>query len=407
VTKRAVDDLALFGGSPEFAEPVHVGRPNIGDRDRLMQRIEAMLDRRWLSNDGPLVQEFEARVAERLGVAHCVATCNGTVALEMAIRATGMSGQGGEVLVPAFTFVATAHALQWQEIVPVFCDIDPATHTLDASLLESRITWRTRGIVAVHLWGRACDVAGIEEVAERHGLPVIYDAAHAFGCTYRGRPIGGFGRAEVLSFHATKFINSFEGGAIVTNDADLAQRARFMRNFGFAGYDRVTELGTNGKMNEACAAMGLTSLESFDEFVAVNRRNHEAYTKQLAGIAGLDLIAYGEREANNHQYVVMEVGEDLPLGRDDLIELLFAENVLARRYFFPGCHRMQPYATLYPDAARHLPHTEAVCRRVLSLPTGTATSLPDVERICQLLRFLLANGDAIRLRLKNRSDARL
>jgi dTDP-4-amino-4,6-dideoxygalactose transaminase len=403
--KRTVDDLALFGGAPAFAEPVHVGRPNIGDRGRLLRRFEEMLDRRWLSNDGPLVKEFEARVADRLGVAHCVATCNGTVALEMAIRATGMSGHGGEVLVPAFTFVATAHALQWQEIVPVFCDVDPKTHTLDASLLESRITWRTRGILGVHLWGRACDVEAIEEVGARHGLPVVYDAAHAFGCTHRGRPIGGFGRAEVLSFHATKFINSFEGGAIVTNDGELAQKARFMRNFGFAGYDRVTELGTNGKMNEACAAMGLTSLESFDEFVAVNRRNHDAYTKQLAGIAGLDLVAYSERDANNHQYVVLEVSEELALTRDDLIELLFAENVLARRYFHPGCHRMEPYKTLYPDAGRHLPQTEALCRRVLSLPTGTATSLSDVERICQLLRFLLQNGEVVARRMNQRAAA--
>lgn len=397
--KRSVDDLALFGGSPEFAEPIHVGRPNIGNRPRLMERMRELLDRRWLSNDGPLVREFEAKIAERLGVGHCVAMGNGTVALEIAIRAAGMSG---EVLVPSFTFIATAHALQWQGIVPVFCDIDPVTHTLDVSQLESRITPQTRGIIGVHLWGRACDVAGIEALAQRFNLPVIYDAAHAFGCSTGGRTIGGFGRAEVLSFHATKFINSFEGGAVVTNDEQLAQHARQMRNFGFAGYDNVIELGTNGKLNEACAAMGLTSLESFDEFVAVNRRNYQAYVSQLSGITGLSVIVYDERELNNYQYVVLEVSEDLPLSRDDLIRLLFAEQVLARRYFYPGCHRMEPYKTLYPDAGRHLPQTEAVCRRVLSLPTGTATTLADIERICQLLSFLLQNGEAIRRRLNHR-----
>lgn len=397
--KRSLDDLALFGGTAEFAEAVHVGRPNIGNRQRLRERFEEMLDRRWLSNDGPLVREFEARIAEHLGVRHCVATANGTVALEMAIRATGMRG---EVLVPSFTFVATVHALQWQGITPIFCDIDPATHTLDPGVLASCITPRTTGILAVHLWGRACEVERIEAFAAQHGLPVVYDAAHAFGCTHGGRPIGGFGRAEVLSFHATKFINSFEGGAIVTNDDSLAERARQMRNFGFAGYDTVTELGTNGKMSEACAAMGLTSLESFDEFVAVNRRNHEAYVKHLTGIAGLRLLSYDERELNNHQYVVMEVAENLPLSRDELVRLLFAENVLARRYFFPGAHRMQPYATLYPGAGAHLPHTEAVCRRTLSLPTGTATSLADVERICRLLTFLLRNGEMIHRRLEDR-----
>ena len=398
--KQSVDDLALFGGAAEFDEPVHVGRPNIGNRQRLLQRMQELLDRRWLSNDGPLVREFEVRIAERLGVQHCVAMSNGTVALEIAIRAVGMSG---EVLVPSFTFIATAHALQWQGIVPVFCEIDPDTHTLEVSQLESRITPQTRGIIGVHLWGRACDVTGIEALAERYNLPVIYDAAHAFGCSSGDRMIGGFGRAEVLSFHATKFINSFEGGAIVTNDEQLAQHARQMRNFGFAGYDNVTELGTNGKLNEACAAMGLTSLESFDEFVAVNRRNYEAYVSQLSGIVGLSVIVYDERELNNYQYVVLEVSEDLPLSRDDLIQLLFAENVLARRYFYPGCHRMAPYKTLYPDAGQHLPQTEAVCRRVLSLPTGTATTLADIERICQLLGFLLQNGESIRRRLNHRA----
>jgi len=397
--KRSVDDLALFGGPAEFAEPIHVGRPNIGNRRRLMERFQELLDRRWLSNDGPLVREFEAKVADRLGVQHCVAMGNGTVALEIAIRAAGMSG---EVLVPSFTFIATAHALQWQGIVPVFCEIDPATHTLDVSRLESRITPQTKGIIGVHLWGRACDVTGIEALAQRYNLPVIYDAAHAFGCSSGGRVIGGFGRAEVLSFHATKFINSFEGGAVVTNDEQLAQHARQMRNFGFAGYDNVIELGTNGKLNEACAAMGLTSLESFDEFVAVNRRNYQAYVSQLSGIDGLSVIVYDERELNNFQYVVLEVSEDLPLSRDDLIQLLFAEQVLARRYFYPGCHRMEPYKTLYPDAGQHLPQTEAVCRRVLSLPTGTATTPADIERICQLLSFLLHNGEAIRRRLNDR-----
>lgn len=398
--KHSVDDLALFGGVAEFAQPIHVGRPNIGNRQRLMERMEELLDRRWLSNDGPFVREFEAKIAERLGVRHCVAMGNGTVALEIAIRAVGMSG---EVLVPSFTFIATAHALQWQGIVPVFCEIDPDTHTLDVSRLESRITSQTKGIIGVHLWGRACDVTGIEALAERFNLPVLYDAAHAFGCSSGGRMIGGFGQAEVLSFHATKFINSFEGGAIVTNDEQLAQRARQMRNFGFAGYDNVTELGTNGKLNEACAAMGLTSLESFDEFVSVNRRNYQAYVRQLRGIAGLSVIVYDERELNNYQYVVLGVSEDLPLSRDDLIQLLFAENVLARRYFYPGCHRMEPYKTLYPDAGQHLSQTEAVCRRVLSLPTGTATTLADIEQICQLLSFFLQNGEAIHRRMNHRA----
>ncbi len=250
--------LAVLGGVPAFAEPLHVGRPNVPDRAKLLQRIEGALDRRWFTNDGPLVQEFEAALVRQLQVKHVVAMCNGTTALEIAIRALELKG---EVIVPSFTFVATAHALQWQEITPVFADIEPATHLIDPAQVERLITPRTTGIIGVHTWGRPCDVAALAEIADRRGLTLLFDAAHAMGCTHRGVPIGRFGAAEVFSFHATKCVHSFEGGAVATNDDDLAEKLRLMRNFGFAGYDRVVYLGINGKLSEIHAAMGLTSLE--------------------------------------------------------------------------------------------------------------------------------------------------
>ena len=168
-----------------------------------------MLDNRWLTNNGPFVREFEGQVARLAGVKHCIATCNGTVALEIAIRAAGLSG---EVIVPSFTFIATAHALQWQEITPVFADIDPQTHHLDPRCVEKMITPRTTGIVAVHLWGAPCDIESLSAIASKHGLKLLFDAAHAFGSSYKGRAIGSFGQGEVFSFHATKFINTLEGG---------------------------------------------------------------------------------------------------------------------------------------------------------------------------------------------------
>src|SRR5436189_3835480 len=188
-----------------------------------MARIEDLLDRRWLSNNGPYVQEFEERLADFIGVKHCVAMCNATVALEIVIRALGLEG---EVIVPSFTFIATAHALQWQEITPVFCDIDPRTHNLDVAKVEEALTPRTSGIIGVHLWGRACNVEALTEIAERRGLKLIFDAAHALGCSHGGVMIGGFGDAEVFSFHATKFFNTFEGGTVVTDDDGLATRIR-------------------------------------------------------------------------------------------------------------------------------------------------------------------------------------
>ncbi len=388
--KQELEDLAVFGGEPSLDDKLYVGRPNIGDRERLLERINDILDRRWLTNSGHYVQEFEQKIAEMAGTRHCIATCNGTVALELAIRALNMTG---EVIVPSFTFIATAHALQWQEITPVFCDIDPRTHTLDPKQVERMITPRTTGIIAVHLWGRACNVDALEEIARSRGLTLMFDAAHAFGCTYRGRKIGSFGRAEVFSFHATKFFNTFEGGAITTNDDDLAAKLRLMKNFGFAGYDKVIYIGTNGKMSEVSAAMGLTSLESIDEFIGVNRGNHAQYGEELGGLRGVRLIPYDPDEQCNYQYLVLEIDEEeTQISRDDLVQLLWAENVLARRYFYPGCHRMEPYRSYYPHAGLMLPVTERVAARVMLLPTGTAIGPADIRTICQILRFAVTHG---------------
>ena len=384
LSKAQVGELAIFGGVPAFAQPLHVGRPNLGDRARLFERMDEMLDRNWLSNNGPFVQEFEARLCELTGVRHCIPICNATIALELAIRALGLRG---EVIVPSFTFVATAHALQWQEITPVFCDLDPRTGCIDPTQIDKLVTPRTTGIIGVHVWGRPCDVASLERVAKRRGLRLLFDAAHALGCSHRGRMIGGFGHAEVFSFHATKFLNSFEGGAIATNDDELASRLRLMKNFGFQGYDRVNYLGTNGKMTEACAAMGLTSLDSIDRFVETNRRNYADYAQALADVPGIELMPYDPGEKHNYQYVVALVSPAITgLTRDDLIQTLHAENVLARRYFFPGCHRMEPYRSYYPHASLLLPETERFAEKVLLLPSGTAIDERQIATVATIIR---------------------
>lgn len=252
-TIRSKSDLAINGALPAFDKPLHVGRPNIGDRELFLERVNQILDNEWLTNNGPMVQDFEHRIAKHLGVKHCVAMCNGTIALEIAIRALKLEG---EVIVPSWTFVATAHALYWQGITPVFADIDPATHNLDPDAVRRMITPHTSGIIGVHLWGRAAPIDELQAIAEEHDLKLLFDAAHAFGSTYKGRTIGRFGLCEVLSFHATKSFHTFEGGAVVTNNDELAETMRLMRNFGFHGYDNVIHPGTNGKMIEVCVAMG-------------------------------------------------------------------------------------------------------------------------------------------------------
>lgn len=398
MSKNRPEDLAVYGGCPSFSEKLHVGRPNIGNRSKLLGRINDILDNRWLTNDGPYVDLFEQRIADMIGVKHCIAICNATGALEITIRALELSG---EVIVPAFTFVATAHAVRWQGLTPVFGDIDSTSYNLDPTQVERMITPRTSAIIGVHLWGRACDVEAFAEICARRGLKLLFDAAHAFGCSHKGKMIGAFGNAEIFSFHATKIINSFEGGAVATNNDVLAEKIRLMRNFGFAGYDNVTQLGLNGKMTEVCAAMGVTSLEAMPEIVELNRRNYEAYQDGLGGFPGISLIEYDPSECNNYHYIVIEIDpKKAPLNRDELLAVLHKENVLARRYFWPGCHRMAPYSSLYPKARLVLSQTERVASQVLVLPTGQTITPEIIRIICSLIRIAFENAVKIRKTLE-------
>jgi dTDP-4-amino-4,6-dideoxygalactose transaminase len=368
-----------------MGKPVlHVGRPNIGDRESFLARVNDILDRRWLSNNGPVVQEFEKRIAETLGVKHALAMCNATAAIEIACRALGLKG---EVILPSYTFVATAHALQWQEITPVFCDMDPTTHNLDPVKIEKLITPKTTGIIGVHVWGRGCDTQAIEAIAAKRNLKVMYDASHGFGCSKGERMLGTFGECEVFSFHATKFINCLEGGVVATNNDKLAYQMRMMTNFGFTGFDKVEYLGINGKMNEISAAMGLTNLESMEEIIAINRRNYDVYMAGLADVPGISVIKYDPAERNNYQYVVTEVDPEVcPRNRDEIVDALHAENIIARKYFWPGCHKMEPYRSLQPNADLLLLETERTAARVIVLPTGQTVDEGTVLRVCEIIR---------------------
>jgi dTDP-4-amino-4,6-dideoxygalactose transaminase len=311
--------------------------------------------------------------------------CNGTIALEIAARALDFKC---EVIVPSFTFIATAHALQWQGIKPIFADIDPHTHNLDPQSVESLITAGTSGIIGVHLWGRPAPIDELQVIADKHGLKLMFDAAHAFGSSYKGISIGNFGECEVLSFHATKFFNTFEGGAVVTNNDKLAEQMRLMRNFGFDGLDRVIHPGTNGKMTEICAAMGLCNFQALDAVLDKNRKNYQDYLAQLSNIEGIKMLRNEGRENFNYQYIVLEVDESFPVKRDRLVEMLHAEKIRARRYFWPGCHEMKPYRGQVTNPEIELANTLQTAEKVLVLPTGGSVSIDDIKTISSLLRFL-------------------
>ena len=391
--KKHLNELAIFGGVPTFPEKLHVGRPNIGSKQVLLQRINDILDSKWLTNNGQFVQAFEQHITSLVGVKHCIATCNATTGLEIAIRACELTG---EVIIPSFTFVATAHALKWVGIEPVFCDVDPDTHNIDPRKIESLITDKTTAIIGVHLWGRGCDVEALEDIAKRYKLKLLFDAAHAFRCSHQQKMIGNFGDVEVFSFNATKFCNSFEGGAIVTNNSELADKIRYMKNFGFSDYDCVDFIGTNGKMSEVSAAMGLTSLESIEDFINTNRENYHQYLQELSNIPGVNLISYDKAEKCNYQYVIVEIDESITrINRDIIHQILWAENILTRRYFYPGCHQMKPLRSRIADMGLMLTNTRRLASRVLALPTGTAIGAKEISNIGQIIRLAATGGNTI------------
>jgi dTDP-4-amino-4,6-dideoxygalactose transaminase len=346
---------------------LYVGCPNLGDKQAFLSWVDKIWRSRRLSNDGPIVKEFEKQIEQFLGVKHAIAVCNATTGIQ--ILADALFRGFPEINVPSFTFVATVYALEWIGFSPEFADIDPETH----NIIPFYTAFPT---FVTHLWGRPCPINSLNERIDADFL--IFDAAHAFGCSYNNQKIGNFGGGEVFSFHATKFINSFEGGVITTNNAKTAERCKLLRNFGFVDYDNSILSGTNGKMSEIHAAMGLCSLDSFDYFVEHNRKNYEQYCESLIGLEGLKMVLHDPKNTPNYQYVVVEVEHD----RDKLLNTLWANKIYARRYFYPGVHRMAHYK----NQNIHLPYTEAVADRVLVLPSGTATTSRDIKRICDIIR---------------------
>ncbi len=370
----------------EVVTRLHVNRPYVADSAAFLELAAAALERGWLTNNGPLVIEFEQRLADYLDVEHCVAMANGSVAMALTLRALNVSGQ---VLLPAFTFVSTANSLVMAGLEPVFCDIDEVDWCLSATDCQERATPSTGAVIPTHLWGRACEVEALEALADERGVPLVFDAAHAFGCSTSGRRVGGFGTAEVFSLHATKILHSCEGGFVTTGDGRLADRLRGLRNFGFRDYDEVDDVGTNAKMSEIHAAMGLANLEAFPETLERCLSVHDLYREQLSDIDGLRM-RFRANDRGNGNYVVVEVLSTARRSRDELIEALHAEGILARRYFYPGTHRLPTFSGAGREAP-FLPVTEAVSARVLVLPGGASLSEKDVMRVTGSLRTLLGS----------------
>lgn len=377
------NEFALSGGDAAFTEALPVGQLYFPSWDRYEEAMRGIFDRRYYTNQGPLVQKLEKRLQDTLGVKHAICITNATVGLMMAAEALELSGK---VIVPSFTFIASPQSLSWTGIEPVFCDVDPLTHQIAVDKLDALIDPYVSGILGVNLWGGACDVVALEDYAKSRDLKLYFDSAHAFGCEVNGAKIANFGSIEVFSFHATKILSATEGGCLCTNDDELASRLRNIRSSYGAGEAVPVVKTSNGRMSEAQAAIALMSLDDFSH----NQRNNEIlfriYEERLKYIPGVKLVKPQGVTFSNYQYVVCEIDKDVfGLSRDSLLKILNAENVFAKRYFYPGAHRTEGYRDSLSLNNKALPVTEHLCNVCIQLPLGAKVDSNAVDKICKII----------------------
>lgn len=370
-----------------FEQPLYVTRPLLPPLTEYTERLEQVWESGWLANNGAQHQALEQSLSDYLRAPQLSLFNNGTIALIVACQALRLSG---EVITTPFTFPATPHVLSWNNITPVFTDIDPVTMNLDPRGIEAKITARTSAILAVHVYGTPCDVHAIQELADFYGLKVIYDAAHAFGSEIDGQPIGTFGDASMFSFHATKLFHTAEGGALAVRDAALKRRIDLLKNFGIKNEFEVMMPGINGKMNELQAAMGLAVLGCIEQERTSRRRVAEIYRSRLRNFPGLSFNPVFEHVRNSYQYFIVRVDANTcGKTRDQICDGLRKFNIHARKYFYPLCSEYSCYHQLPSAHPDNLPVAHRVASEVLSLPFFGALSDDDAHRICDALMYLL------------------
>lgn len=366
-----------------FEAPIYVTRPTLPSFDRFARQLQSVWHTKQLTNNGPLVQRLERVLASSMNQERVSVVANGTLALQLALKASGIKN---EVITSPFTFVATAHSIVWNGCVPVFVDILPEAQTIDPEAVERAITPRTTAIVGVHVYGRPCEHPELKSIADRHGLRLLYDAAHAFGVHVDGKCISHLGNLSVFSFHATKAFHSLEGGMVTARDQDMITKINYLRNFGFESETEVVTVGTNAKMNEIQAAIGLLSLRSFGDEVRNRMRIHEAYLNHLSEVPGLSLPPeLPDRVDSNYSYFPVLVDHHrFGLSRDELFERLKAYNVFARRYFYPLLPDLRSYSS--STVRGDLSVAREVASQVLCLPIYGELEPEIAKRICEIVR---------------------
>ncbi len=361
--------------------PIFVTQPYLPPLDEFLPYLEKIWDNKILTNNGPFHRELEEALGNYLGVKHLSLFTNATLGLITALQALRITG---EVITTPYSFVATAHSLMWNNIRPVFVDVDPQTCNLDPKKIEAMITPRTTAIMPVHCYGRPCDVEAIQEIADTYGLKVIYDAAHAFGVRHQGQSVLNYGDLSILSFHATKVFNTFEGGAIICQDERTKQRIDYLKNFGFANETTVIATGINGKMSEFNAALGLLQLKHIDRAIAMRREIDGYYREQLRLIPGLTPLIPQDDNFNQSYFPIL-VSDDYPLTRDELYAHLKNHQINGRRYFYPLISDFPMYRQFPSAQSELLPSARFLSDRVICLPLYPALSQEDTQRIAQVL----------------------
>jgi len=352
---------------------INVTKPFLPEIDDYIAYIRDIWERGWLTNNGPLVNDLELKLKEYLDLDHLLFLGNGTIALQIAIKALDIKG---EVLTTPFSYVATTSSIAWEGCKPVFVDIDPDTLNIDPSKIEEKITGHTTAILATHVYGNPCDVDAIDAIAKKHGLKVIYDGAHAFGVTYKGRSIFEYGDITTCSFHATKVFHTIEGGAVITKDPMLLKKMSSLRNFGHSGPESFDGIGVNGKNSEFHAAMGLVNLQHIDSIMASRKHQAQVYDKALASLKVKRPVIHGQTEWNYSYYPVIFNSEEQLL---KAVEQLNGNWVYPRRYFYP-CLASLPYVE-----RTDMPVTDDICCRVLCLPMYQQLKDEDIEFISRIL----------------------
>lgn len=361
-------------------DPIYVTQPVLPALEDFIPYLEQIWKNKVLTNCGPLHQQLEQELCDYLGVDHISLFNNGTIALVTALQALNLSE--GEVITTPYTFVATAHSIVWNKLTPVFVDIDPVTSNIDPEKVEQAITEKTVAIMPVHCYGIACDVENLQEIADEHNLKLIYDAAHAFGVKFQGQSLLNYGDVSVISFHATKVFNTFEGGAIVCHSAEMKQRIDRLRNFGIVNETTIDDISLNGKLSEVHAALGLLQLKTMDQTLSARKKIDHYYRDLLADIEGISCIQRSVTEVDNYSYFPIIVSKPYSLTRDQLFEKLKEHNVFARKYFYPIMTDLKIYKQYQADT----PYAQLLSEQVLCLPMYPTLTMEECKLIVDVIK---------------------